>query len=497
LKNQKRKQRKKKRRKERKIEMKFGFDVGKVTKYIPSVEKPTYKQTFNTRLKWTGVALLMFFVLSAIKVFGIDQTANFEQFRFFEIVLGSKFGSLMTLGIGPIVTAGIVLQLLVGSKIIDWDTTKPEEREKFQMWNKFIAVMLCFLEAAAFVLAGALPVTGELGIKSFVILQLAAGAMIVILLDELVSKWGFGSGISLFIAAGVGSQILIRVLSPFSVACVPGNILTCLPNVANPPTGILWRFVIEIFANNSYQALITILPLLSTAAVFVLVVYMQNVRIEIPLAFSALRGFGRSWALKLLYTSNMPVILTAALVANMQLIAHVGAVPNEAGLVCGWLGCFDQQNAPINGVVYYLTAPRDLLGNIVSMTVSSSELLRALTYTTFMAVFAMIFSLFWVGTSGMDAASVADQIEGIGMQIPGYRRDKRVMESVLNRYIPALTIVGGLLVGMLAAFADFTGALGTGTGMLLTVMIVYNYYEELSSQRLEEAHPFVRKLFGE
>lgn len=477
--------------------MKFNFDVNKVTKYIPSVEKPTYKQTFNTRIKWTGVALLMYFILSAIKVFGIDEAANFEQFRFFEIVLGSKFGSLMTLGIGPIVTSGILLQLLVGSKILDWDTTKPEEREKFQSWNKFLAVLLCFLEAAAFVLAGALPVVGGSGIKTFVILQLAAGAIIVILLDEIVSKWGFGSGISLFIAAGVGSQILIRVLSPFSIACIPGNILTCMPNVASPPTGILWRFIIEIFANNAYEALIIMLPLISTAAVFMLVVYVQDVRIEIPLAFSALRGFGRTWPLKLLYTSNIPVILTAALVANMQLMAQMGAAPNETGLTCGWLGCFDEQNAPISGVIYYLTAPRDLLGSIVSTTVTMSELLRALTYTLFMAVFAMIFSVFWVSTSGMDSASVAEQIEGIGMQIPGYRRDKRVMESVLNRYIPALAVIGGLLVGLLASFADFTGALGTGTGMLLTVMIVYNYYEELSSQRLEEAHPFVRRLFGE
>ncbi len=477
--------------------MKFGFDVSKVTKYIPSVEKPTYKQTFNTRLKWTGIALLMYFVLSAITVFGIDKEANFEQFRFFEIVLGSKFGSLMTLGIGPIVTAGILLQLLVGSKIIDWDTTKPEEREKFQMWNKFLAVMLCFITAAAFVLAGALPVAGGLEIKIFVILQLAAGAIIVILLDELVSKWGFGSGISLFIAAGVGSLILIRVLSPFSAACIPGNILSCLPSVANPPTGILWNFIIEIFANNSYLALVTVLPLISTAIVFALVVYVQDVRIEIPLAFSALRGFGRTWPLKLLYTSNIPVILTAALVANLQLMASLGAAPNAAGLSCGWLGCFDQQNAPVSGIIYYLTAPRNLLGEIVSMTITGSQLIRALTYTAFMSIFAMIFSIFWVSTSGMDAGSVAEQIEGIGMQIPGYRRDKRVMESVLNRYIPALAVIGGLLVGLLAAFADFTGALGTGTGILLTVMIVYNYYEELRSQRLEEAHPLVRKLFEE
>jgi preprotein translocase subunit SecY len=97
----------------------------------------------------------------------------------------------------------------------------------------------------------------------------------------------------------------------------------------------------------------------------------------------------------------------------------------------------------------------------------------------------------------MDSASVAEQIDSVGMQIPGYRRDKSVIKSVLDRYIPALAVVGGFCIGVLAAFADFTGAIGTGTGMLLTVMIAYNYYEELRSQRLEEAHPLIRGVFGE
>jgi preprotein translocase subunit SecY len=243
--------------------------------------------------------------------------------------------------------------------------------------------------------------------------------------------------------------------------------------------------------------LLNVLPLISTAIVFILVVYVQDVQIEIPLSFATMRGFGRSWGLKLLYTSNIPVILTAALVANMQLFAHMGVTIDATGQSCGLLGCFDSQNNPVSGIVYYLTSPKNLLGDIISASITTPEMIRAFTYTAFMSVFAMIFSIFWVSTSGMDAASVSNQIESIGMQIPGYRRDKGVMAGVLNRYIPQLAVIGGLLVGLLASFADFTGALGTGTGMLLTVMIVYNYYEELSAQRLEEAHPLVRKLFGE
>jgi preprotein translocase subunit SecY len=111
-----------------------------------------------------------------------------------------------------------------------------------------------------------------------------------------------------------------------------------------------------------------------------------------------------------------------------------------------------------------------------------------------MSVACMVFSIFWVSTSGLDSASVAEQLESTGMQIPGYRSDKRTMQAVLEKYIPALALLGGLAVGLLAAFADFTGAIGTGTGILLTVMIVYNIYEELSHQNLEEAHPIIRKF---
>jgi preprotein translocase subunit SecY len=473
--------------------------ITKISKYLPAVTKPLYKQSFNTRLKWTGIALLAFLVLSNITVFGVSPQAN-EQFRFLEIVLGSKFGSLMTLGIGPIVTAGIILQLLVGSKIINWDTTKSEGRQKFQTWNKVLAVAFAFVEAIAYVLAGALGAdilaSGPL-LVVFVIVQLAAGGIIVILLDEIVSKWGFGSGVSLFIVAGVTGQILIRAFSPLAVCQVGNSVTPCWPSAGNVPSGLLWSALTSLFSGVYINALVSFLPLIFTVIVFLVVVYAQNISVEIPLTFGGLRGFGRSWSLKLFYTSNIPVILMAALLANFQLMGRIGLQPTPEGLSCSFLGCFNQQGNPVSGVVYYLSSPRNLIGDAITGVMTSSEILRALIYLAVLSIGAMVFSVFWVSTSGMDAKSVSEQLESTGMQIPGYRRDPRIIESVLNRYIPALTLLGGLAIGLLAAFADFTGALGTGTGILLTVMILYNYYEELSAQPLEEAHPLVRKVLGE
>ena len=95
------------------------------------------------------------------------------------------------------------------------------------------------------------------------------------------------------------------------------------------------------------------------------------------------------------------------------------------------------------------------------------------------------------------AKAVANQIHSTGMQIPGYRRDIRIIEKVLSRYIPPLAVLGGAAVGFLAAFADFTNALGTGTGLLLATMIVFSLYEELATQHMEDMHPALRKLMGQ
>jgi len=290
------------------------IDISKISRYMPAVEKPTYKQTFNTRIMWTGIALVIYFVLSYISIYGIGEAPQLNYLITIQLLFGAKFGSLMTLGIGPIVTAGILLQLVVGSKLISWDMTKPENREKFQAWNKFLAILFCFLTAIAYVLAGAIPVSGGIFTLVIVILQLAMGGIIVILLDEIVSKWGFGSGISLFIAAGISSQIMIGVLSPFLTP--QGDYV-----------GKLWGFVSNILIGNNYNAILFLLPIISTACVYLLVVYAQKIAVDIPLAFSTLRGFGRTWSLKLFYTSNIPVILAAALIANLQLMGRIGIDP--------------------------------------------------------------------------------------------------------------------------------------------------------------------------
>ena len=497
---------------------------------LPSVSRPVQRMTFKSKLKWTGLVLLLYFVLAQIPAYGIDPR-GYEQFRFLEILLGSSFGSIMSLGIGPIVTASIILQLLVGSKVIPWDLSSPHGKALFQGSQKFLGMFFALVEAGAYVLFGAVPAASA-ELMPIVIAQLTLGGILVIYMDELISKWGFGSGISLFIVAGVSKTIIVRSINPLSQA---GTI----PTLANPPAGLIPSMVILIGSGDFVNAIFTLLPIIATIIVFLLVVYANAIKVEIPLAFGSVRGFGRRWPLKFFYTSNIPVILTAALMANINLMSRT---LSQAGN--SFLGVFDSQGNPTGGLVFFLTPPNSpgiqslmivismfvllavvlayltkknalklglgfaVLGGIAwylgstalgltgLVAINPSDLGRMFTYLGFLVGGSTIFSVFWVTTAGMDAKAVSGQIQGIGMQIPGYRRDPRIIENVLNRYIPALAVLGGASVGALAAFADFTGALGTGTGILLATMIVYNLYEELATQHLEDMHPALRKLLG-
>jgi len=473
--------------------MKLNEIAEKIARYIPSIAPPLYRLSFKDKIKWTGIILIIYIFLSYVPIIGLKLTPQAQYLITIQHLLGARFGSLLTLGIGPIVTAGIILQLLVGSKIINLDTTKPEGRKKFQTWEKVLAIIFCFVEAIAYVMFGPLTTTSFL--LPFVIFQIALGGILVLLMDDLVSKWGIGSGISLFIVAGISTQIFVRILSPFPSSCSLSNLSLCIPSATNLPAGLFWEMIINFYSNNPINALLALLPIISTILIFFIIIFIQGISVDIPLAFSALRGFGRSWSLKLLYTSNIPVIFAWAFLANLQMLSRIN-ISNVNGNLCGPLGCFDANGNAISGFAYYISSPRNIISLTIEGGLNFNEIIRIIVYSILMISLATIFSVIWVETSGMDAKSVAEQIESIGMQIPGYRRDPRVIESVLNKYIPALAFLGGATVGALAALADLLGAVGTGTGLLLSVMIIYNYYELIKNEDLEGMPEFVKKLFG-
>jgi preprotein translocase subunit SecY len=450
---------------------------------LPEVAGPQQRRlSFKEKLKWTGIILVIFFVLGLIPLYGLGANA-LQQFEYLSLILGAKFGSIISLGIGPIVTASIVLQLLNGSGIVKFDLTSHEGKKRFQGVQKMLALFFIIFEAIIYVFMGGLAPAVELNgtpiyfnIQLLLVFQLLLGGILILFMDEVISKWGFGSGISLFIAAGVSESIFIRAISP-------------LPSPANPniATGAIPALFQSLAAGDPITAALMIAAVLSTIFVFVIAVYGQAMKIEIPLSFGRVRGHGMRWPLSFIYTSNIPVILIAALMANIQLWAR---------FMQNWgfpiLGRFSG-NTPISGLVAWLFSP-DIVGKVIKGSLTLPDIAHALVYMMIMIGGAVVFSIFWVQTSGMDARSQANQILSSGLQIPGFRRDQRVLERLLNRYIWPLTVMGAILVGFLAGIADLTGALANGTGILLTVMIVYKLYEEVAKQHMMDMHPMMRKF---
>jgi len=475
--------------------MKFGELAEKIYNYLPTVVGPLYKISIREKLKWTILILFAYFFLSYVPIVGLNLSPQAQYFITLQHLLGARFGSLLTLGIGPIVTAGIILQLLVGSKIINLDISTKEGRKKFEAWNKTLAFILAFVEAAAYVFLG--PLQAITFLIPLVILQIALGGILVILFDEAISKWGIGSGVSLFIMAGIASQIFIRIFSPFPSGCSILSLSACMPSLNNPPVGLFWQFLINFYNNNPTNAFFAFMPILSTAIVFILVVYIQAINIDIPLAFSMFRGFGRPWSLKLLYTSNIPVIFMWALLMNFQMMGRIGVREVSPGRYCGFFGCYDSNGNPVSGIAYYLSAPRGIVNEIIQGTDIKTLIVHLFVYSLVMIVGCVIFSVIWVNTSGMDAKSIAEQLYLIGMQIPGYRRDPRVIESVLSKYISSLSVLSGIFIGLLTIVADWLGAIGSGTGLLLAVTISYNTYEIIRNEDLEGAPKILLNILGE
>src|SRR3972149_1967442 len=181
---------------------------------LPEVAKPARKPSFNEKLLWTGVVLIAYFIMAQTPLYGVPSGLQ-DQLAYTRIIFAPAQGTLMELGIGPIVTAGIIVQLLKGANIIHLDLKKPEDRALYTSTTKLLTIIVTLGEATAFLAAGLFG--RNIGTSAVVLLlgQLLAAGILVMLLDELVQKgWGLGSGISLFIMAGVAQGILWNIFSP-------------------------------------------------------------------------------------------------------------------------------------------------------------------------------------------------------------------------------------------------------------------------------------------
>ena len=507
------------------------YKLKPVTDRLPAVTRPEGHVHFRTKMMWIILILVLYFAMTNIVIYGLDVKQGVDLFAQYRAILAGAQFSLMHLGIGPIVTGSIIMQLFTGAKIIKLNLKEEEDKAVYQGTQKLLVLIMILVEAVPQVygfmepsdkfltMTSGLPLLSGSGwARLLIVTQLFVGSYLVFLMDEVVSKWGIGSGISLFIAAGVAQQMFTGSLNwhPVDAATDP------TPAGTIPKTIYIFHHLsASQLANGGYETIFLKQPnpmvaLIGTIAIFLFVTYTESSRIELPLAHGGARGARGRYPIKLIYASNIPVILMAALLANVSMFSMLfwshPSFQNVPVLGHNWaLGYYEPgATRPSGGLAFYLSSINGV-GDWMLPMLSKQYLaqtgldkatlqigIHVIVYMGVMIFGSVLFARFWIETTIMGPEAVASQIESSGMQIPGFRRDPRVLKRVLERYIPVVTVISGATVGALASGADLIGTVGnaSGTGVLLSVGIMIQLYDAIGREQMMEMHPVLRGFFG-
>ncbi|KAL8710952.1 MAG: hypothetical protein Q9220_004551 [cf. Caloplaca sp. 1 TL-2023] len=443
---------------------------------LPEVAAPETKIPFNQKLMWTGLTLLIFLVMSQMPLYGIVSSDTSDPMYWLRMMLASNRGTLMELGITPIISSGMVFQLLAGTHLIDVNLDLKTDRELYQTAQKLFAIIMSFGQAMVYVLTGLYGQPSDLGAGVCVLLvvQLVVAGLIVILLDELLQKgYGLGSGISLFIATNICESIIWKAFSPTTINTgrgpeFEGAVIALFHLLLTWPDK--QRALREAFYR---QNLPNIMNLLSTIVVFAAVIYLQGFRVEIPVKSSRQRGMRGSYPVRLFYTSNMPIMLQSALSSNIFLVSQMLYSRFSDNLLVKLLGVWEPREGSAqlyaaSGVAYYMSPPLNFSEAIM-------DPVHTAIYIVFMLVACAVFSKTWIEVSGSAPRDVAKQLKEQGLVMAGHREQSMYKE--LKRVIPTAAAFGGACIGALSVASDMLGALGSGTGILLAVTIIYGYFE--------------------
>ncbi len=388
----------------------------------------------------------------------------------------------MELGISPIITSGLVMQLLAGSRIIEVNQSLKVDRALFNGAQKLFGILITIGEAIAYVVSGMYGDLNTLGAGNaiLIILQLFAAGMVVIILDELLQKgYGLGSGISLFIATNICESIIWKAFSPTTINTgrgteFEGAIIALIHLLITRQNK--FRALREAFYRSNLP---NVSNLIATVLIFLIVIYFQGWRVDLPVKYAKYRGQQGKYPIKLFYTSNMPIILQTALVSNLYFLSQLLYNRYGGNILVRLLGVWKElkenpgNSVPVSGLAYYISPPHSLAD-------IAKDPIHIVFYLAFILASCALFSKTWIEVSGSSPKDVAKQLRDQQLSLKGHRNNSLIHE--LNRYIPAAAAFGGMCIGALTVLADFLGAIGSGTGILLAVTIIYQYYEMFEKQ---------------
>ena len=464
---------------------------------IPMVERPKRHVPLETRLLVTIAILFLYFAMGNIPLFGLSPEAIDLFGRWRALFAGQRF-SLSAVGIMPIINASLILQILAGPKIMKLDLTNPEDQAFYLNMQKLLVLCFVFLGSFTYVRGFYMPnqdIASQLGvslrfISCLLFLQVFIGGMLIYYMEEVVSKWGLGSGLGLFIVANISHQIITGLISPFhdaggwAVGVIPRwiEIAKQVEPYEMSEAGMVFLFQHHFIA------------LIATIALFFLVVYLVCVRIEIRIpGYLKRRGRGRvRFPIKLAHFSYAIVVplvffnLGMALQAGIQAL---GRVLYSHGTTI--LGVYDEWGNAVSGLMYYLNpiyGPRDWFPSLMSVPHAGWQIaVRAVANLTIVVVGAMIIALLWLKLSpGLETRDIRAMVRDSGLPIYGHSRGLKVIKRAVGRYTTRIAMMGCGSLSALLVIANMFGTFSMVSILYLTVavVVIYGIYEEITSERV-------------
>ena len=334
------------------------------------------------------------------------------------------------------------------------------------------AIVIAVVHATVTVLNGLYGSPKEIGTSGCALLigQIVTASIVTMLLDEILQKgYGFGSGINLFTAVSTAVTIFWKILSPTTVDIGRGP---------ESEGALIALFQLLTKRHDKARALIdafyrphlpNVMGVLSTLAVFAIIVYLQGFRVELNIKSNRMRGQRAVYPIRLLYTSSMPIMLFTTMTSNILMISHMLYQRFSANPVVKFLGVWEpmegsNQLFAKSGLVYYLSPPRSIVEAVL-------DPIHTIVYAFIIITVCALLSKTWMEISGSSVRDVANELKENQLVIVGYRESSMYKE--LKRVIPVAASFGGAILGAVSVIADVSGAVGSGTGILLCVCIIY------------------------
>lgn len=466
---------------------------------IPMVERPKRHVPLETKLLFTIAILILYFALGNIPLFGLSPETMDLFGRWRALFAGQRF-SLSAVGIMPIINASIILQILAGPKIMKLDLTNPRDQAFYLNMQKLL--VLCFVVFTSFTcVIGFYKPNQDIAdlfgvslrfISCLLFLQVFIGGMLIYYMEEVVSKWGICSGLGLFIVANVSHQIITGLISPIHVGEWAVGVIPRWIEIAQQvePYKMSDGGMVFLFEHH-------LIALITTVAMFFLVIYLLSARIELKIqGYLKRRGSRRRirFPIKFVHFSYAFVVPLVFLNLGRILQANIQAIGRVLWSRGNTLfGTYDECGNAVSGLMYYLDpiySPWDwfppLMHSVYPNIAGWQIAVRVAADMSIMVTCAMIIALLWIKlTPGLETRDIRAMVRDSGLPIYGHSQDLKAIKRAVDRYITKIGMMGCGFLGALLVIANMFGTLGAVRVLYLIIAVIVTYasYEEITSER--------------